>query len=283
MAIVKSALIQAALNADTADSCEAIRDKMLAKHLDLLEQAGRRGAQIVCLQEVFNAPYFCPSQDDKWFASAEAVPDGPTIQALTTVAREHAMVIVAPVFERDPSGAYFNTAAVIDADGSYLGKYRKVHIPDNEQYHFAPSELGYPVFETRYATIGVYICYDRHYPEGARILGLNGAQIVYNPSATWIAKSQHLWFIEQRALAANNRYFVGTINRVGEEAPWNLGRFYGSSYFCDPHGRIVAQAGEDGDEVLLADLDLDLIAEARAHWGFEAVRRPETYGALTAR
>lgn len=285
MTIVKAGLIQASLNSPTDAPCETIRERMLEKHAGFLEQAGAQGVQMVCAQEVFNGPYFCPAKDDKWFAMAEGVPDGPTTRMMAEFAQRYNMVVVSPVFELDPAdGRYYNTAAVIDADGRYLGKYRKTHIPSvpngAETYYFTPSAMGYPVFDTAYGRVGVYICYDRHYPEGARILGLNGAEIVFNPSATWVAKSRHLWEVEQRALAANNAYFVGTINRVGTEAPWGLD-FYGSSYFADPHGNIVTQAG-DSDELLVADLDWDLITQAREHWGFDKARRPDTYAALAA-
>jgi len=194
------------------------------------------------------------------------------------------MVIVVPVYEREMAGVYYNTAAVIDADGTYLGKYRKNHIPHTsgfwEKYFFKPGNLGYPVFQTRYGKIGVYICYDRHFPEGARLLGLHGAEIVFVPSATTTGHSDNLWTIEQTSMAIANGYFVGTNNRVGREAPWNFGEFYGSSYFCDPYGQILAQGSRDRDELVTADLDLDLIQKVRAHWQFYRDRRPETYGDL---
>jgi beta-ureidopropionase len=173
---------------------------------------------------------------------------------------------------------------VIDADGTYLGKYRKKHIPHTngfwEKFFFKPGDPSYPVFQTRYAKIGVYICYDRHFPEGARVLGLNGAEIVFNPSATVAGLSQHLWKLEQPAHAVANGYFMGCINRVGTEAPWNIGRFYGSSYFVNPRGEILVCASEDKDELITCDLDLDLIATVRNTWQFYRDRRPETYGKL---
>src|SRR5437660_641785 len=206
---------------------------------------------------------------------------------LQKVAAKHRMVIVVPVYEEQMPGLYFNTAAVIDADGRYLGKYRKHHIPHChpgfwEKFYFTPGDLGYPVFETNYARVGVYICYDRHFPEGARILGLNGAEIVFNPSATVAGLSEYLWELEQPAHAVANGYFVGAINRVGEEKPWNIGKFYGKSYFCNPRGKIIAQASRDKDEVVVADLDLDMITEVRRVWQFFRDRRPETYSVLTA-
>ena len=189
------------------------------------------------------------------------------------------MVIVVPIYEEEQAGVYYNTAAVIDADGKYLGKYRKTHIPHCkpgfwEKFYFRPGNLGYPVFETAYAKVGVYICYDRHFPEGARALGLNGAEIVFNPSATVAGLSEYLWKLEQPAHAVANGYFVGAINRVGNEAPWNIGEFYGQSYFCDPRGKIVAEGPRDKDAVVVADLDLDLIDEVRSVWQFYRDRRP---------
>jgi N-carbamoylputrescine amidase len=261
-----------------------VRDAMFEKHLPLIAEAGKQGVQVLCLQELFNAPYFCPSQDAKWCDLAEEVP-GPTVERLAKLAAQHRMAMVIPVFEREMAGVYYNTAAVVDADGSYLGKYRKSHIPHTagfwEKFFFKPGNLGYPTFPTRYARIGVYICYDRHFPEGARLLGLNGAEIVFNPSATVAGLSQHLWQLEQPAHAVANGYFVAASNRVGTEAPWNIGKFYGTSYFCDPRGRILAQASEDADELLVATLDLDLIEDVRRTWQFFRDRRPETYGGVS--
>jgi N-carbamoylputrescine amidase len=195
------------------------------------------------------------------------------------------VVLVLPVYEEDNTGVYYNTAAVVDADGRYLGKYRKHHIPHCapgfwEKFFFKPGNLGYPVFETAAGKVGVYICYDRHFPEGARILGLNGAEIVFNPSATVAGLSEYLWKLEQPAHAVANGYFVGAINRVGHETPWDIGEFYGTSYFCDPRGQIVAEAPRDEDAVVVADLDLDLIEEVRQTWQFYRDRRPETYDEL---
>ena len=216
---------------------------MLEKHLPMIHDAGKKGVQILCLQEIFNGPYFCPGQDKRWYDAAEPVP-GPTVEKLAPIAAKYQMAMVVPLYEREQAGVYYNTAAILDADGSYLGKYRKTHIPQTsgfwEKYFFRPGNLGYPVFKTRYATIGVYICYDRHFPEGARALGLAGAEIVYNPSATVAGLSQYLWKLEQPAHAVANGYFVGAINRVGTEAPWNIGKFYGNSYFVDPRGQILA-------------------------------------------
>ena len=282
---VKAGLIQMSLKGDAAnDTPEQIRDKMLAAHIPLIEKAGEQGVQILCFQEIFNTPYFCPGQDSKWYASAETVP-GPTTERMQEYARKYNMVIVVPVYEKEQPGVLYNTAAVIDADGTYLGKYRKNHIPHTggfwEKYFFKPGNLGYPVFQTKYAKVGVYICYDRHFPDGARCLGLNGAEIVFNPSATTVGQSQYLWKLEQPAHAVANGYFMGCINRVGTEAPWNLGKFYGTSYFVNPLGEIIACASEDQDELLIAEFDLDLIEQIRSKWQFFRDRRPETYDKIT--
>jgi len=279
--IVKGGLIQCAnpLNDETRPVAE-IQAAAFEKHLPMIEEAGRAGVQILCLQEIFNGPYFCPGQDARWYDAAEPIP-GPTTEALAPLAAKYQMVLVVPVYEREQAGVYYNSAAVIDADGTYLGKYRKNHIPHTsgfwEKFFFKPGNLGYPVFETAYAHIGVYICYDRHFPEGARLLGLNGAEIVFNPSATVAGLSQYLWKLEQPAHAVANGYFMGCINRVGTEAPWNLGKFYGTSYFVDPRGNFLAEASEDKDELVVADMDLELIEEVRRVWQFYRDRRPETY------
>ena len=276
---IKSGLLQLSV-AKSEGSVAEIKEAMIEKTLPYVDRAGRSGVQILCLQEVFNTPYFCPAQTPNWYDAAEPVP-GPTTQLLAEYARKHSMVLVVPLYEREMAGVYYNTAAVIDADGKYLGKYRKNHIPQThgfwEKYYFKPGNIGYPTFETRYAKIGVYICYDRHFPEGARLLGLAGAEIVFNPSATVAGLSQHLWKLEQPAHAVANGYFVGANNRVGTEAPWNIGRFYGSSYFVDPRGSFLATGSEDKDELVTADLNLDLIEEVRRVWQFYRDRRPETY------
>src|SRR5271154_2208793 len=277
-------LIQASTPFDPSWSIEKIQHAALEKHLPLIEEAGKRGVQMLGLQEIFNGPYFCPSQDPRWYEAAEPVP-GPTTEVMQGLARKHQMAIVVPVYEREQAGVYYNTAAVIDADGTYLGKYRKNHIPQTngfwEKFFFKPGNLGYPVFETKYAKIGVYICYDRHFPDGARCLGLNGAEIVYNPSATTVGQSQYLWKLEQPAHAVANGYFMGCINRVGTEAPWNIGKFYGSSYFVDPRGQIMKEASDDKDELLVCDVDFALIDEVRKTWQFYRDRRPEAYEEIT--
>jgi beta-ureidopropionase len=282
---VTSGLIQASnpIN-DESKSVAEIQSAMFEKHLPMIHEAGKQGVQILCLQEIFNGPYFCPGQDKRWYDAAEPVP-GPTVEKLRPIAAQYKMAMVVPLYEREMAGVYYNTAAVIDADGTYLGKYRKNHIPQTsgfwEKYFFRPGNLGYPTFQTRYAKIGVYICYDRHFPEGARALGLNGAEIVYNPSATVAGLSQYLWKLEQPAHAVANGYFVGAINRVGTEAPWNIGKFYGTSYFVDPRGNFVATGSEDKDELVVGELDLDMIEEVRRTWQFFRDRRPDSYGVLT--
>ena len=283
--IVRCSLIQAT-NVEAAESSlDAIKKAMIEKHVAMIRQAGADGAQIVCLQEIFYGPYFCAEQATRWYDFTEPVPDGPTLKLMQALAKELKLALVVPVYEIEAAGFYYNTAAVIDREGEYLGKYRKTHIPHVapgfwEKFYFRPGNLGYPVFDLGFCKIGVYICYDRHFPEGARALGLNGAEIVFNPSATVAGLSEYLWKLEQPAHAVANGYFVGAINRVGTEAPWNIGEFYGQSYFCDPRGQIFAQASRDKDEVLTADLDLDKIAEVRKTWQFFRDRRPDQYGDL---
>jgi N-carbamoylputrescine amidase len=252
------------------------------KTMPLVEEAGRQGVQMLCLQELYAGPYFCAEQDTRWYESVEKIPDGPTTKLFQEIAAKHNMVIVVPLYEEELTGVYYNSAAVIDADGKYLGKYRKTHIPHVapgfwEKYYFKPGNLGYPVFNTAYGKVGVYICYDRHFPEGARILGLHGAEIVFNPSATVAGLSEYLWKLEQPAHAVANGYFVGAINRVGYEEPWRIGEFYGQSYFCDPRGQILAEASRDKDELVIANLDFDMIREVRNTWQFFRDRRPDMY------
>jgi beta-ureidopropionase len=283
---VKCGLIQCSLPIQEGEgSVQEIVDAMLAKHLPMIDDAGKQGVQILCLQEIFNTPYFCPAQEKKWLRTAEPIPNGPTTRTMQEYAKKYEMVIVVPIYEEAMTGVYYNTAAVIDADGEYLGKYRKIHIPQVagfwEKFYFKPGNLGYPVFNTRYGKVGVYICYDRHFPEGARLLALNGAEIVFNPSATVAGLSQYLWKLEQPAHAVANGYFMGCINRVGTETPWNIGRFYGTSYFVNPRGELIATASEYDDELVVSEFDLDMIREVRDTWQFFRDRRPETYKAMT--
>ncbi|MFC9087227.1 nitrilase-related carbon-nitrogen hydrolase [Nocardiopsis dassonvillei] len=273
---VRAALVQTEWTGDT--------ESMLAVHEEHARDAAAQGARVIGFQEVFNAPYFCQVQDPEHHRWAEAVPDGPTVTRFRALARELGIVMVLPVFEVESPGFYYNTAAVVDADGSYLGKYRKHHIPQVhgfwEKYYFRPGNLGWPVFDTAAGRIGVYICYDRHFPEGWRALGLAGAQLVYNPSATSRGLSAHLWKLEQTAAAVANAYFVAAINRVGVEE-YGDNDFYGTSYFADPRGQFVGDVASDTSaELVVRDLDLDLVDEVRRQWAFYRDRRPDAYGPL---
>jgi N-carbamoylputrescine amidase len=283
--VVRGGLIQARLCEPTTAPVAAIKKAMTEKHLALIGQAAARGAQVVCLQELFNGPYFCAEQRTRWYELTEPIPEGPTVRLMCDVAKRHGIVLVVPIYEEELPGVFYNSAAVIDADGRYLGKYRKMHIPHCEpgfweKFYFRPGNLGYPVFETRVGKVGVYICYDRHFPEGARALGLGGAEIVFNPSATVAGLSEYLWKLEQPAHAVANQYFVGAINRLGFEEPWRIGEFYGQSYFCDPRGQLLAVGKRDDDDVVIAELDLDMVREVRQVWQFFRDRRPESYGPL---
>jgi N-carbamoylputrescine amidase len=284
--IIRAGLIQASSTHDGDQDPKVIRVAMIEKHMKLIEQAAREGVQVLSLQELFYGPYFPAEQSMRWYGLTERVPDGPTIQLMMETAKRLGIVLVVPIYEVEGTGIYYNTAAVIDADGRFLGKYRKSHLPHChpgfwEKFYFRPGNLGYPVFETAVGKVGVYLCYDRHFPEGARCLGLNGAEIVFNPSATVAGLSEHLWKIEQPAHAVANQYFIAAINRVGMEKPWNIGEFYGQSYFCDPRGQMLAVASRDKDELLVADLDLGMIEEVRNVWQFYRDRRPETYSPIT--
>ncbi|WEG17174.1 acyltransferase [Alkalihalophilus pseudofirmus] len=289
---VKIGLIQASNDVHGDEPVAVHKEKAIEKHIKLIREAKAKGAQIICLQEIFYGPYFCSEQKTKWYEVAEEIPNGPTTRLFQDLAKELEIVIVLPIYEREGIATYYNTAAVIDADGSYLGKYRKQHIPHVgvgeegygfwEKYYFKPGNMGYPVFDTAYAKVGVYICYDRHFPEGARLLGLNGAEIVFNPSATVAGLSEYLWKLEQPAHAVANGYYLGAINRVGMEAPWNMGEFYGQSYLVNPRGQMVAVASRDQDEVIIGEMDKKMIREVRDTWQFYRDRRPETYDDMTA-
>lgn len=276
--IVRGALVQAKWTGD--------KDSMIQKHVEYARKAADQGAQVMCFQELFYGPYFCQVQRPEFFSYTEPIPDGPTTELMQKLAQELKMVLVVPMYEQDGVGVYYNTAAVIDADGTYKGKYRKTHIPQLpgfwEKYYFRPGNLGYPVFDTAVGKIGVYICHDRHFPEGARVLGLNGAEIVFIPSATSRGLSQHLWRIEQTSHAIFNTYYVGTINRVGIEE-YGDDDFYGESYFCNPRGQFIGEVASAHDEELIVrDLDLDLIQEVRNTWHFYFNRRPELYEPIVA-
>jgi N-carbamoylputrescine amidase len=276
MTSVRAAVIQAHANLSKADAIE--------KHVQLIAKAAADGAHIACLQELFHGPYFPAEQDPKWYRMAESE-DGPTLTRMREVAKAHGLVLVVPWFEEAQTGVYYNSAVVIEADGTILGKYRKTHIPHLkpcywEKFYFKPGNLGYPVFDTSVGRVGLIICYDRHFPEVAREIGLRGAELVFNPSAT-SDYSKYLWELEAPAHAVANGFWIAAINRVGTEEPLSSVRFYGSSYFCNPRGEIIARASESEDEVLVADLNLDMVREVRDMWQFMRDRRPETYGELT--
>ena len=275
---VTSAIVQVAWTGD--------KESMIELHEKHVAEAAAAGAQVMCFQELFYGPYFCQVQDTEFYSYAEAIPDGPTTKRFQELAAKHEMVLVLPMYEQEQAGFLYNTAAVIDADGTYLGKYRKTHIPQVkgfwEKFYFRPGNLGYPVFETAVGTVGVYICYDRHFPEGWRALGLAGAEIVFNPSATSRGLSAYLWQLEQTSAAVANMYFVGAINRVGIE-PLGENDFYGTSYFANPRGQFVdGTASDQAEELVVRELDLDLIDEVRSQWAFYRDRRPDLYGPLTA-
>jgi beta-ureidopropionase len=270
MTVIRAALVQSEWTGD--------KESMVEKNLDYARKAAAEGAQILCFQEIFTTPYFCNVQDSKYYDTAEEVPGGPTVRRVIDLARETGMVVIAPIYERVDEGTFYNTAAVVDADGSFLGMYRKTHIPQVEgfweKFYFRPGNLGYPVFDTAVGRVGVYICYDRHFPEGWRVLGLKGAKLVFNPSATTRGHSKYLWELEQPAAAVANEYFVGAINRVGREDLSDTD-YYGSSYFCTPRGQIIdGTASEKTDEVVIRDLDMSLIEDVRRHWAFYRTPTP---------
>ncbi len=281
MTIVRAAISQTTWTGDTAS--------MLDKHEGFARDAAGQGAQVVCFQELFYGPYFGITQDQKYYRYAESA-DGPIVQRFAALAKELGLVAVLPIYEEAQTGVYYNTSVLVDADGTILGKYRKNHIPHTpkfwEKFYFRPGNLGYPVFETAVGKVGMYICYDRHFPEGWRALGLNGADMVFNPNATKPGLSNRLWEVEQPAAAVANGYFVLAPNRVGledneygEEAVF----FYGTSQVVDPRGNHVGALGSsEHEELLVRDLDLDLVREMRDDWQFYRDRRPDTYGDLVA-
>ena len=265
------------------------KESMIEKHEQLTRQAGKSGAQIICYQELFYGPYFGIVQDKKYYDYAESVP-GPTTERFQELAKELGMVIVLPIYEEENTGVLYNTAVVIDADGRLLGKYRKHHIPHVdrfwEKFYFRPGNTGWPVFDTKVGKVGVNICYDRHFPESWRNLGLAGAEIVFNPNASKPGLSNRLWEIEQPAAAAANGYFVAVPNRVGietEEFGDQAVDFYGSSYIVDPKGNYVAgPASTKEEELLLTTVDMDEIRNTRYDWQFYRDRRPDAYGPIVA-
>jgi N-carbamoylputrescine amidase len=269
----------------------------LARAERLVRDAAGRGAQIICLKELFNAPYFCKSQQAERFDLAETIP-GPTTEAMTRLAHELAVVLVVPIFERQAAGVYRNSAVIIDADGSVLGVYRKMHIPDdplfNEKYYFTPGDTpGFQVWKTRYATIGVLICWDQWYPEAARITSLMGADVLFYPTAIgwhpseqeeWGPAQVEAWRTIQRSHAIANGLYVAAANRIGhEDEPGTDGlNFFGRSFIADPFGRYLAEAG-GGEEVLVARCDPALIETVRRNWPFLRDRRIDAYGPILQR
>ena len=264
----------------------------LAKALTRIRAAARKGAQIVCLQELFRSRYFCQSEDARNFKLAESIP-GPTTDALGAVAREHEIVIVASLFEKRSAGIYHNTAVVIDADGAVAGKYRKMHIPDDplyyEKFYFTPGDLGFPSFQTRYARIGALVCWDQWFPEGARLAALSGAQILFYPTAIgWIPneprvvaqRQRNAWELIQRSHAVANGVFVAVVNRVGREGEI---KFWGKSFVAGPFGEIIAQGNANREETLIAKCNLKKIEETRQSWPFLRDRRIDAYGLLQSR
>ncbi|MEW6275892.1 MAG: nitrilase-related carbon-nitrogen hydrolase [Bacillota bacterium] len=271
---VTAALIQARVSKDKNENIE--------KHVSLIEKAASAGARIICAQELFYAPYFPFEQDQKWFSLFEPVP-GPTTSLMQELAEKLNVVLIIPLPEIEMPGVYYNTAVIIDANGEILGKYRKVHLPHlegfYEQFYFRSGNLGYPVFKTLFGKIGIMIDYDRFYPEVARILALKGAQILFNPCTTIMDLSRFAWLIVQRCHAVVNNVFVGTSNRVGVEN--DSGIYYGTSYFCNPRGEIIAQGSQENDEIVVAELDLRMIQEERNRWNFFRDRKPFTYSELS--
>ena len=281
-------IIQDHATADTAAN--------VARAERLVRDAAARGAQVVCLKEMFNAPYFCKAQHPDRFDLAEPVP-GPTTDRMQALAKELRVVLIVPLFERQAAGVYRNSAAVIDADGQLLGVYRKMHIPDDplfyEKYYFAPGDEGFKVWKTRYATIGLLICWDQWYPEAARITALMGAQVLFFPTAIgwhpaekaeWGVAQVEAWRTMQRSHAIANGVYVASPNRVGhEDEPGTDGlTFFGHSFIADPFGRYIAEAGE-GEEVLVARCEPALIETVRRNWPFLRDRRVDAYGPILNR
>ena len=278
-------------------TCEADPAANLKKTLTLAESAVKKGANIICTQELFCSQYFCQSEDHKNFKLAETIP-GPSTEVFQRFAKKHGVVMIASLFEKRASGLYHNTAAIIDADGKFLGIYRKMHIPDDplyyEKFYFTPGDTGFRAWQTRFGKIGVLICWDQWYPEGARLTALQGAEIIFYPTAIgWHPKekkeygaSQHsAWDIVQRAHAIANGCYVAVTNRVGHEKPAGGAgiEFWGQSFVADTSGQVIAKAGAKKDEVLLVPIDLAKVDSTRTHWPFLRDRRIDAYSGLTKR
>jgi N-carbamoylputrescine amidase len=275
-------------------SCEKDAAPNVAKAIEGIKDAARDGAQIICLQELFTSLYFCDVEDYENFKLAEAIP-GPTTDKLSSVAKELGVVIIASLFEKRAEGLYHNTTAVIDADGSYLGKYRKMHIPDDpaffEKFYFTPGDLGYKVFQTKFAKIGVLICWDQWYPEAARITALMGAEILFYPTAIGWATAQdddtnteqyNAWQTIQRGHAVANGVHVVSVNRVGYEQD-GLMKFWGGSFVSNPFGNVIYQASHENEETNVVEIDLQKTDFYRTHWPFLRDRRIDSYDPILKR
>jgi N-carbamoylputrescine amidase len=285
---LRLALIQLRCAAEAADN--------LAKASRMLREAASAGAQLACLPELFLGPYFCQREDPRLFDLAEPVP-GPTTEALSAIARETGLAIVGSVFERRQAGLYHNTAVVLDGSGALVGRYRKMHIPDDplyyEKYYFTPGDLGFAAFDTRYAKVGTLVCWDQWFPEAARLTAMAGAQVLVYPTAIgwhprekaeWGQAQQEAWETVQRAHAIANGVFVAAVNRVGHEGPADGGlEFWGGSFVYDPFGRLLGRASSQREEVVVVDCDLRLIEEVRRNWPFWRDRRIDAYGGLLRR
>ncbi len=277
-------------------SCSTDPDKNLAKAEAGIREAAAKGAEIICLQELFKSQYFCREENAELFDLAESIP-GPSTEALSSVANELRVSIVASLFEKRAQGLYHNTAAILDADGALLGVYRKMHIPDDplyfEKFYFTPGDLGFQNFETRYSRIGVLVCWDQWYPEGARITSLLGANVLFYPTAIgWhpSEKAQYgeaqldAWRTVQRAHAISNGVFVAAVNRTGFEGPPDHGlEFWGNSFVADPFGRVISQASSDKEEVLVVECDPKEMDQVRRNWPFLRDRRIDAYAPITNR
>jgi N-carbamoylputrescine amidase len=276
--------------------CSLDPEENLAGTIAAIREAAARGARIICLEELFRSQYFCREENHDYFDLAEPIP-GPSTEALSHLARELDVVIVASIFERRAAGLYHNTAAILNADGALLGIYRKMHIPDDplyyEKFYFTPGDLGFPNFDTRYGRIGVLVCWDQWYPEGARLASLRGANILLYPTAigwhpaekaAFGAAQLDAWRTIQRSHAIANGVFVAAVNRVGFEGPADSGiEFWGSSFVADPFGQIVAEASTDKEETLVVECDLRRMEEVRRNWPFLRDRRTDAYGPLLQR
>jgi N-carbamoylputrescine amidase len=273
-------------------SCGRQPEANLKKAIARIGEAAKKGAQIVCLQELFRSQYFCQTEDVKFFKLAETIP-GPSTEALSKVARQHKVVIIASLFEKRAAGVYHNTAVIVDANGTLAGKYRKMHIPDDplfhEKFYFTPGDLGFQTHQTKYGKVGALVCWDQWFPEAARLTALSGAQLLFYPTAIgWLPdekkdmnEAQHsAWETIQRAHAIANGVYVIVVNRVGPEGKL---RFWGQSFVSDPFGRVIAKASLDKEEVLIVDCDLDKIDETRQNWPFLRDRRIDSYDALSCR